>query len=241
MRLAMVMAITACGIWHGVSAYAGSQQGKIGIQFVVTGGGDAVITTVFPGTPADLDGIHVGDTILKFDGKSVKGKTEEDILALARGEPGELVIITTKDRNGRVEDHLLSRVAASALPPAAQPAVGSSGTPPAPPIGSNESRPQRGQSTFSVDDVNTCDSGIGLVAIFTTMQMQCMFKTTSKIDKLTTELSLKVLAQCANADKRVKLAMNSVNSSVCSDQFISRMDSIASAYFSSGINSRFTE
>lgn len=54
------------------------------------------ITELYKGQPADQAGLKVGDQILSVDGRSAKGKTQEELDAILQGFPGTEVSITVR-------------------------------------------------------------------------------------------------------------------------------------------------
>lgn len=54
------------------------------------------ITELYQGQPADEAGLKVGDQILSVDGRSAKGKTQEELDAILQGFPGTEVSITVR-------------------------------------------------------------------------------------------------------------------------------------------------
>ena len=68
------------------------QAACIGAEIRMASRGDSVvIISVLPNSPAEKAGIKAQDRILKIDGKSVKGMTLTDVVALLRGNVGESV------------------------------------------------------------------------------------------------------------------------------------------------------
>lgn len=62
-------------------------------------GGELILTTPYKGFAADKAGLKAGDKILKVDGKSVEGKSTEDVSKVLKGAPGTKVTVII-DRNG---------------------------------------------------------------------------------------------------------------------------------------------
>ncbi len=62
-------------------------------------GDDMVLTTPYEGFAADKAGLKAGDKILSVDGKSVKGKSTEDVSKILKGAPGTKVTLVL-DRAG---------------------------------------------------------------------------------------------------------------------------------------------
>lgn len=62
-------------------------------------GNDMVLTTPYEGFAADKAGLKAGDKIISVDGKSVKGKSTEDVSKVLKGAPGTKVTLVL-DRNG---------------------------------------------------------------------------------------------------------------------------------------------
>ena len=47
-----------------------------------------VIAEPYKGFPADKAGLRAGDKLIEIDGKSVKGKSTEDVSSVLKGQPG---------------------------------------------------------------------------------------------------------------------------------------------------------
>ncbi len=62
-------------------------------------GDDMVLTTPYEGFAADKAGLKAGDKIISVDGKSVKGKSTDDVSKILKGAPGTKVTLVL-DRNG---------------------------------------------------------------------------------------------------------------------------------------------
>jgi carboxyl-terminal processing protease len=84
-----------------LNSYAGQY---IGIGVEVTSSADyPVVDSVFPGGPAAKAGMKSGDTIIKVDGKDVRGQNPDQTSNLIRGQAGTTVVITV-DRGGQQID-----------------------------------------------------------------------------------------------------------------------------------------
>src|SRR5205807_661196 len=57
-------------------------------------GGQVVIVSPIPGSPAEKAGVKAGDVILKVGDKDVTGMSLDDVVALIRGPKGSTVTIT---------------------------------------------------------------------------------------------------------------------------------------------------
>jgi len=69
--------------------------GGIGVE--VDFGDDAVIVIApIEGSPAHRAGVRPGDRIIAIDGRSVRGKSPEDLIRTMRGEPGTEVALTIR-------------------------------------------------------------------------------------------------------------------------------------------------
>jgi carboxyl-terminal processing protease len=66
----------------------------IGVQVSADDDGAIVISTVFPGTPAEEAGLKRGDRILAVDGKSTADETVDQTVTRVRGPEGEQVTLT---------------------------------------------------------------------------------------------------------------------------------------------------
>ncbi len=76
------------------------QNGKllsIGIEIVKDSSGYALITKVYPGSPAEEVGLQKGNYITKVNGSEVKGMSKDAIMSLLRGEEGTSIPITYLD------------------------------------------------------------------------------------------------------------------------------------------------
>ncbi len=63
------------------------QYGGIGAM-IRKKGDHVVIAEPYQGFPADKAGLKAGDKLLEIDGKSVKGKTTQDVSSVLKGQPG---------------------------------------------------------------------------------------------------------------------------------------------------------
>lgn len=66
----------------------------IGVQVSADDAGKIVISTVFPGTPAEEAGLKRGDHIVAVDGKSTADETVDQTVSRVRGPEGEQVVLT---------------------------------------------------------------------------------------------------------------------------------------------------
>jgi len=71
------------------------EYGGIGISIDLMGGNIVVVTT-FPNSPAEKAGIKPGDVLVEAEGQDLKGKTPADASKLIRGQPGTVVTITVE-------------------------------------------------------------------------------------------------------------------------------------------------
>lgn len=62
-------------------------------------GEDLILTTPYQGFAADKAGLKAGDRIISIDGKSVSGKSTEDVSKILKGAPGTHVLLVV-ERNG---------------------------------------------------------------------------------------------------------------------------------------------
>lgn len=68
--------------------------GGIGFEFTLTPDGNLKVTGVVPNTPADRQGLQVGDLITEIDGKSVAGLDRDEISRRLRGRVSTRVVLT---------------------------------------------------------------------------------------------------------------------------------------------------
>lgn len=68
--------------------------GGIGFEFTLTPDGNLKVTGVVPDTPADRQGLQVGDLITEIDGKSVAGLDRDEISRCLRGRVNTHVTLT---------------------------------------------------------------------------------------------------------------------------------------------------
>lgn len=80
--------------------FQGNFEG-IGISFEIVNGVLTVVSPI-PGTPSDRAGILAGDKIVKIDGTSAKGITNEDVFKRLKGPKGTTVHVTI-ERSGMNE------------------------------------------------------------------------------------------------------------------------------------------
>jgi C-terminal processing protease CtpA/Prc len=62
--------------------------------------GQIVLDTVYPGTPADEAGLRAGEAILTINGKSIHGKTVQNVQKLLTGPSGSKVKLLIQDNEG---------------------------------------------------------------------------------------------------------------------------------------------
>jgi len=86
----------------------------IGIQFEIR---DDILSVVspIPGTPADRMGLRAGDRIIRIDGKSAIGITNDQVFKRLRGPTGSTVTITVQ-RPGREDDPFDMELARGLIP-----------------------------------------------------------------------------------------------------------------------------
>lgn len=83
------------------------QDGKllsIGVELVKDSSGYAMITKVYPASPAEELGMQTGNYITKVNGTEVKGITKDAVMALLRGEEGTTVNLTYLDSENVAKD-----------------------------------------------------------------------------------------------------------------------------------------
>lgn len=68
------------------------------VQFAPDG---LLVTSVYPGTPAQQAGIKAGDTVIAVAGKPLKGKGLDNSVALIKGRPGTRVEVTLRGNSGK--------------------------------------------------------------------------------------------------------------------------------------------
>lgn len=78
--------IQTTGQYAGIGALIGLVDSKV------------LITEPYPGFPADLAGIEVGDELLSVDDKNVEGKNTSEVSALLKGKPKTKVKVTVRKR-----------------------------------------------------------------------------------------------------------------------------------------------
>ncbi len=74
---------------------SGSYVG-IGIRIDVTDGGQPIVESVFPNSPAEAAGILAGDIIESVDGRSTTGHDLEEVAGWVRGDAGTSVELTVR-------------------------------------------------------------------------------------------------------------------------------------------------
>jgi carboxyl-terminal processing protease len=85
------------GQFEGVGASVQQKNGSVQIEALI------------PDTPAAKSNLKVGDVILGVDGKSVQGKTVNDVVGLIRGQAGTNVTISVQHSGGAKEDVQITR------------------------------------------------------------------------------------------------------------------------------------
>lgn len=83
------------------------QYGGIG-SLIRTVDGDVYISEPYEGSPAIEAGLKAGDKILKIDGRDIKGKNQEEISKLLKGQSGTSLKVTY-ERNGQVNEVPITR------------------------------------------------------------------------------------------------------------------------------------
>lgn len=83
------------------------QYGGIG-SLIRTVDGDVYISETYEGSPAIEAGLKAGDKILKIDGRDIKGKNQEEISKLLKGQSGTSLKVTY-ERNGQVNEVPITR------------------------------------------------------------------------------------------------------------------------------------
>ncbi|MGE0770066.1 MAG: S41 family peptidase [Cyclobacteriaceae bacterium] len=83
---AEAFSIQTTGQYAGIGALIGLVDSKV------------LITEPYPGFPADLAGIEVGDELLSVDDKNVEGKNTSEVSALLKGKPKTKVKVTVRKR-----------------------------------------------------------------------------------------------------------------------------------------------
>ncbi len=122
MRFFTVLSITwflLLGVGFSNSASA-SSTGGVGMEILQlydhlsknNTRGPVVVLGVFPGSPADLNGIEKGDIITHIDGKATSGSDfEETLLTSLRGIPGsKLDLILRRPSTGEILIIVLERI-----------------------------------------------------------------------------------------------------------------------------------
>ena len=66
------------------------------------------ITEIIEDGPAHLAGVKVGDQILKINGESTEGRSNEDVVQIVRGFPGSTLSLSI-NRDGQVQGFMLDR------------------------------------------------------------------------------------------------------------------------------------
>lgn len=74
------------------------QYGGVGAS-IIDRGDYVVVTTIREGFPAQQSGMQVGDEIISVEGKSMKGKSTEDVSGILKGSPGTEVEVEIRRDN----------------------------------------------------------------------------------------------------------------------------------------------
>lgn len=82
--------------------------GGVGIYVTTV---DGVLTVIAPidGSPGQRAGLKSGDKILKVDGKDISGLSDDEAIALIKGEPGTEVTLTIAREGEGIKDYTLTR------------------------------------------------------------------------------------------------------------------------------------
>jgi carboxyl-terminal processing protease len=75
--------------------------GGVGIRLGLDRGGQFMVESPIPGTPAYDAGVMAGDLILKVDGKSIEQMSLRKVVELIQGEPGSDITLTLLHENGK--------------------------------------------------------------------------------------------------------------------------------------------
>lgn len=94
----------------------GSQFGGIGIEATIEPPATLLVSSVFPGDPAEKAGVLEGDVITAIDGHSALGLTDDQLGSLLRGKPGTTVRLSLR-RNGVDLAQPIAIVRARIVPP----------------------------------------------------------------------------------------------------------------------------
>ncbi|MFO1024960.1 MAG: S41 family peptidase [Acetobacteraceae bacterium] len=87
------------------------RSGRAGIGVTLERRGRViVIAGVIRDSPASIAGIQPGEVILSIDGQRATNQDPMTISSLLAGAPGTPVALTTRSRDGRVREHLMTRV-----------------------------------------------------------------------------------------------------------------------------------
>jgi C-terminal processing protease CtpA/Prc len=70
------------------SGFAPSNVGIIGVKYLHRSGEMSTVIDVYPNTPAEAAGIHVGDRILEVDGTNIIPFTADQVFSVIAGNPG---------------------------------------------------------------------------------------------------------------------------------------------------------
>jgi S1-C subfamily serine protease len=84
-----------------------TEKGVVGLDMLIEPNHYPVIQNVFKGTPAQVAGLRVGDTILAINGVRVVNKTLREVDLLISDIPGELVNLIIL-RNGKPKKYSLT-------------------------------------------------------------------------------------------------------------------------------------
>lgn len=92
-----------------IETYRISSTGKyggVGFRTENHNGGEVVIIETYDGSPAEKANLKTGDVLVKVDGKTVKGKDDEQLSDILQGSPGSKVSMTLR-RAGTNKEEVL--------------------------------------------------------------------------------------------------------------------------------------
>jgi len=115
LRFALVIAgviLIIGSIMSGVNGHkeykSTTKNGFIGIQYVIDGNKNVIITKIMADSPAEEANLKVNDRILSVDDKMISEAKLESISELFKGEPGTFVRIKTQ-RNDSISTYYIKR------------------------------------------------------------------------------------------------------------------------------------
>ncbi len=101
--------ITADIALTAIDGGPGMEFGGIGAGLAQSADGVA-LSSVFPGDPAERQGLHAGDRVIRVDGEETDGMSIADVLQRIRGEPGTSLGLTVeRAKTGELVDILVTR------------------------------------------------------------------------------------------------------------------------------------